>query len=135
MSYTDSGTMIVKTYTAGGALPVAKSVVRIRGGEEENRFVEFTLMTDVDGLTPKINLPAPQKNSSLSPNPKEAPYAQYDIEISADGYYPKTITGVALFSDTDTFLPVNMFPVAIYKNGVDFPEGSLNTTVNENPYL
>ena len=135
MSYSNTGTLIVKAYTAGGALPVPKTVVRISGGDEENRFVEFSLLTDIDGLTPRISLPSPLKSASLSPNPQEAPYAQYNIEVSADGYYPKRITNVALFSGTDTFQSVNMIPIAVYENGVDFPKDTLNTTVEENPFL
>ena len=135
MSYTDSGTFIVKAYTAGGALPVPKSVVRISGADENNGFIEFSLITDVDGLTPRITLPAPQKGDSLTPNPKEFPYSKYNIEISAEGYYPKRINNVAVFAGTDTFLPINMVPLAIYERGVDFPADTLNTTVNENPFL
>ena len=135
MSYSDTGTLIVKTYTAGGALPVSDSVVRISGADEENRFVEFSLLTDNDGLTPRITLPSPKKSTSLSPSPSEFPYAKYNVEVSADGYYPKKINDVVLFSGTDTFQPVNMVPLAIYQNGVDFPKNTLDITVEENPFL
>ena len=135
MSYNDSGTFIVKAYTAGGALPVPNSVVRVSGADEENAFIEFSLITDVDGMTPRITLPAPAKSDSLTPSPKEIPYSKYNVEITAQGYYPKKINNVALFSGTDTFLPINMVPLAIYEKGVDFPADTLNTTVNENPFL
>ena len=101
MQYTDTGTMIVKAYTAGGALPVPSTVVRISGVDEENRFVEFSLLTDEDGITPRITLPSPKKSNSLAPSPSEAAYALYNVEVSRDGYYPKKITNVALFSGTD----------------------------------
>ena len=79
MPYTDSGTMIIKTYTAGGALPVPKTVVRITGVDEDNKFVEYTLLTDVDGITPRIPLPSPSKSYSLAPSPSEIPYSLYNI--------------------------------------------------------
>ena len=135
MPYSDTGTLIIKTSTAGNALPVAKTVVRISGGDEENRFVEFTFLTDADGLTPRITLPSPPRSASLSPSPSEFPYAQYNIEISAEGYYPKRINNVALFSGTNSFQPVNMIPIAVYENGVDYPRDTLDSTVEENPYL
>ena len=135
MKYTDTGTLIVRTYTAGGALPVTNSIIRITGVDEENRLTEYSLTTDKDGLTEKINLPAPPKSASLSPNETEFPYAQYTIEISADGYYPKLINNLAIFSGTQTFQPVNMIPLAIYERGVDFPKDTLTTTVEENPFL
>lgn len=135
MPYNDTGTITVKAYTAGGALPVAKTVVRISGADDENKFVEYSLLTDADGITPKITLPAPNKSESLSPGAKEFPYALYDIQVTADGYYQKRINNVALFSGIDTFQPVNMIPISVYESGVDFPQDTLNSTVYENPYL
>lgn len=135
MQYTDTGTLIVRTYTAGGALPVPNSIVRIFGADEENRLIEYSLVTDRDGLTEKIILPTPPKNASLSPEEKEIPYAQYTIEVSAEGYYPKIINNLAIFSGTQTFQPVNMIPIAVYERGVEFPKDTLSTTVEENPFL
>ena len=135
MPYTDFGTMIVRTFTAGGALPVTESVIRISGADEENRFVEFTVITDVDGITPRITLPSPPRSLSLSPDPSAAPYAQYNVEVTKDGYYTKRINNVALFSGTDTFQPINMIPIAVYENGVEYPRDTLDSTVIENPFL
>lgn len=135
MKYTDTGTLTVRTYTAGGALPVTSSIIRIIGADEENRLIEYSLIADKDGLTEKINLPTPPKSYSLSPGETEFPYAQYSLEISAEGYYPKIINNLAIFSGTQTFQPVNMIPVAVYEKGVDFPKGTLTTTVEENPFL
>ena len=135
MAYNDTGTIIVKAYTAGGALPVAKTIVKISGADEENRFIEYSVLTDVDGISPKITLPTPKKSDSLSPGATDFPYALYDIEVTADGYYPKRINNVALFSGIDTFQPINMIPISVYENGVDFPEDTLNSTIYENPYL
>lgn len=135
MNYTDSGTLTVKTYTAGGALPVAESVVRVIGVDTANEFIEFSVITDRDGITPKLVLSAPSKSESLSPAPSQIPYAQYNIEITADGFYPKRIENVALFSGVDTYQSVNMIPLAVYEKGVEFPRDTLTTTVEENPYL
>lgn len=135
MQYTDTGSLIVKTYTAGGALPVTNSVIRIFGADEENRLIEYSLITDRDGLTERIELPTPPKSTSLTPNQTEFPYAQYTLEISAEGFYPKIINNLVLFSGIQTFQPVNMIPVAVYERGVDFPKNTLSTTVEENPFL
>ena len=135
MQYTDTGTLIVKTYTAGGALPVENSVIRIFGVDEENGLTEYSLTTDRDGLTERISLPAPPRSISLTPEQTEFPYAQYTVEISADGYYPKIINNLAIFSGTQAFQPVNMIPIAVYERGVDVPKDTLSTTVEENPYL
>ena len=105
------------------------------GIDEENRSAEFSFITDRDGLTEKIFLPAPPKSSSLAPEQTKLPYAQYTLEISADGYYPKIINNLVIFSETQTFQPVNMIPLAVYERGVDFPKSTLSTTIEENPFL
>lgn len=134
MQYNESGTISIRVFTAGGALPIAETVVRITGIDEENRFVEYSILTDVDGLTNKIPLPTPARSFSLSPYSPEVPYANYDIEIVADGYYPKTIHNVAIFSGINAIQEVNMIPSGISQNPL-YPTNNLNTTVYENPNL
>ncbi|MBQ8689131.1 MAG: hypothetical protein IJ515_02060 [Clostridia bacterium] len=135
MQYNDNGTMSVRTYTAGGALPVKNSVIKIIGADENNRFIEFSFLTDEDGVTNTLILPAPSKSYSLAPGALEVPYAVYDIEASADGYYTKRINNVAIFSGTNTSLPINMIPLSIAGKDAAYPRGNLDATVNENEML
>ena len=135
MKYTDSGTLTVRTYTAGGALPVENTVVRVSGVDENNRFVEFSVLTDADGITQKITLPSPSISYSLSPSAQEIPYAVYDVEVSHDGYYTKTIKNVAIFSGTNSNQPINMIPISVTNGGADYPRGNLNALITENEML
>lgn len=134
MIFDESGTLAVRTYTAGGALPIKNSTVRIQGVDEENRFVEYTLTTDVDGLTEIIALPAPARTYSLAPNSAEIPYASYNVEVSADGYYTKRISDIAIFSGVGSFQPISMIPLPV-RSDVPYPRGNLDATVVENEYL
>ena len=134
MKFNESGTLAIRTYTAGGALPIAGSVVRIRGSNEANRFVEYTLITDNDGITKIIALPSPGKAYSMAPGAQEAPYASYDVEVSADGYYTKRISDVAIFSGIDSIVPISMIPLPV-RGGVSYPIGNLDATVIENENL
>ena len=135
MEYTDNGTINVRTYTAGGALPIKNSVIKIIGADENNRFIEFSYLTDVDGITEALILPAPPKSYSLAPGALEVPYAVYDIEASADGYYTKRINNVAVFSGTNASLPINMIPISIAGDDSAYPRGNLDATVRENEML
>ena len=135
MQYDDNGRLTVRTYTAGGALPVPKATVRITGTGEENRFIEYTLLTDVDGITETISLPTPSLIYSTSPNSAEIPYATYELELSADGYYTKRIHDVAIFSGTNSMQSVNMIPLPTRNSNTTFPRGNLDATVIENGYL
>lgn len=106
----DYGTLSVRSYTAGGALPVADALVNVVGAEEDNRFVSYSVITDVDGATPVLKLPAPSKEFSMTPTPSSTPYSMYDIEILAEGYLPKQISGVPVFQGVYSLLPVSMLP-------------------------
>lgn len=106
----DYGTLSVRTYTAGGALPVSDALVNVKGTDENNRFVSYSLFTDVDGATPVLKLPAPSKELSMTPTPDSEPYSMYDVEILAEGYLPKRINGVPVFPGVYSLLPVSMLP-------------------------
>lgn len=134
MTFDESGTLAIRTYTAGGALPIRGSVVRIRGANEENRFVEYSLITDLDGITEIITLPSPARRYSLSPNAAEIPYASYDIEVSAEGYYTKRISDIAIFSGINSVQPISMIPLPV-RGDVSYPIGNLDATVVENEKL
>ncbi len=130
----DYGMLTVRAYTAGGGLPVENVKVIIRGAEDSNSEVYFELMTDEDGNTPTVNLPAPKKNYSLAPSPTALPYALYDMEIEKEGYYSKKIYGLTVFSGINSLQLVNMIPLS--EGGTsDFPRGSLNTVIPENTHL
>lgn len=135
MEYTESGKLTVRTYTASGALPVVGSVIHITGVDENNRYINYSIITDVDGVSVIGALPAPDRAYSLSPGSAEVPYAVYDIEASADGYYSKKIKDVAIFSGEDAVLPINMIPISLNNGGSMYPIGTLDTLVSENEML
>ncbi len=129
-----SGTLTVRAYTAGGALPVEGAVVRIFGVSEDNRLAVFSGVTDRDGLTEKFTLPAPSVSLSMSPDPSELPYSVYDLEVSAPGYYTKRINGLTVFSGINSVQLINMIPGS--GNMVeDYPRGNINYIIPENTDL
>ena len=135
MDYKSYGTLNVRTSVASGALPVPKTVIRIFGADENNRYVEYSILTDVDGASDRIILPAPEKNFSTAPYSPESPYALYDVEASAEGYYTKRIKDIAIFADTNTTQSINMIPISINDSGAFYPKGNLDATVKENEFL
>ena len=129
-----NGTLRVRTYTAGGALPVEGAVVRVTGASEDNRLIAYSTITDRDGLGELFTLPAPEVNYSLAPNPKELPYSLYDLEVSKDGYYTKKIRGMTVFSGINSIQLVNMIPGS--GNMIeDYPRGNINYIIPENTNL
>ena len=133
--YTESGKMTVRAYTASGALPVGGTVIRVIGVDENNRYINYSIITDEDGVSIIRELPTPDKALSLSPDARSTPYAVYDVEASAPGYYTKRIYNVAVFSGEDAILPINMIPISINGDGEMYPRDTLDTTVSENELL
>ncbi len=125
------GTLRVRAYTAGGALPVAGAIVRIIGASEDNKSVSFTSVTDRDGLSELFTLPAPDRDLSLAPSPEELPYSLYDLEISAEGYITKHILGLTVFSGINSIQLVSMIP-GLGRTVEDYPRGSINYIIPEN---
>ena len=126
-----SGSLRIRTYTAGGAIPVKGATVRITGAEEANRSVSYSLVTDRNGQTKVVTLPAPSVDYSLSPNPAELPYSVYDLVITAPGYLTKRINGLTVFSGVNSVQLINMIPGT--GNAYDeYPRGNTNSTIPEN---
>ena len=128
-----NGKLTVRTLTAGGALPVKGSIVRILGADEENRDVAYSLLTDNDGITQTVVLPTPDVSYSLNPAPAEAPYSSYNIEISAPGYFSRKIYGVSVFSGVDSVQQIFMIPESAYDPS--YPIGSINAIIPPNERL
>ncbi|MBO7196881.1 MAG: carboxypeptidase regulatory-like domain-containing protein [Clostridia bacterium] len=128
------GTLRVRAYTAGGALPVEGAVVRVLGAGEDNRLVSFSSLTDRDGLSDRFMLPAPPVEYSLTPSPAELPYSVYDIEISKRGYLTKRIRGLTVFSGINSIQLIDMIPGS--GNVIqDYPRGNINYIIPENQDL
>ena len=89
---TGTGSLVVKVSTARGAIPLEGARVNIRGTDGQSSDVIYSLMTNRDGLTELVTLPAPARGLSESPgNP--TPYALYDLDIFKEGYIDLTEIG------------------------------------------
>jgi len=108
----DFGGLTVRVQTAG-AYPIEDAIVRVRGAQEGNSEIIFSLVTDNDGLTEKIRLPTPSPELSKYPDSKEDPYSLYDVEIAADGYAPKNLYGLTVFPEIDSLQIVGLIPEQI----------------------
>jgi len=129
------GTLSVRAYTASEALPVGGALVEISGTEESNRDLYYSVITDRDGKTEDILLPAPVRSLSLAPGTIEVPYSVYDMEVSAPGYYTKNIYGLTVFSGVTSMQLVNMIPLSETNPEKNAPEGNLDTTIPPNESL
>ncbi len=103
------GYLIVKVSTARGAIPLEGATVNIRGGDQNNSGVLFSLRTDRDGQTERITLPTPPRSASESPG-NTTPYATYHIDVFRDGYIPLAFHNVPIFPSIVSIQPAVMIP-------------------------
>ena len=105
------GSLMIWVTSSVGFFPVVGAAVTISDSASPEQILE-TLTTDESGQTTSVLLPAPDPAYSQSPsNPR--PYADYIIEVQADGYEPVRINGAEILPDASSILPVSMTPAAV----------------------
>ncbi len=75
--------------------PVANARVTISSVATPNDVIE-ELTTDISGLTPEVELPAPSVDYSLEPSTQQ-PYSEYTLNITAPDFTPVTIQNAEIF--------------------------------------
>ena len=107
-----SGALRIRATTARGALPVPGAQVRVSRMDENGASdgVIASGKTDSSGLTEIFILPAPPKENSEAPD-NPTPYSQYNVEITADGYYPVESFGVPIFPGILSTQPADLVPI------------------------
>ena len=132
---TANGHLIVKVSTASGAIPIENASVIVRGVEEESKSVLISLLTDRNGLTPKVSLPAPERELSEAPNPSSKPSSSYNIDVYKDGYYPQHYSGVPIFEGVTAVQNARIIPISEFDARDPFYTTEQSFEEYENPDL
>ena len=131
MENADYAELSIRAFSASEALPIENAIVKINGASETNSDVSFSLITDEDGVTPGVMLPAPSASYSLEPQSTTAAYGIYDVEVRADGYYTKRLYNIPVFSGVSAVLPVNMIAFLPTDEGGRYPRGNINALLDD----
>lgn len=104
-----TGNLTLFVTSSTGFIPIknARITVSVTGQPDS---VITTLETNESGQTAPTPLPAPALELSLSPS-DIMPYAEYTLEVTADGYEPVSISGTEVLPDVTAIQPVEMIPV------------------------
>ena len=130
-----NGYLIVKVSTASGAIPIEKASVIIQGKDENNQNILFSLLTDRDGLTPKITLPAPSNELSQTPSPSSKPYTVYNIDVFKQGYYPQHYNGVPIFPNVTAVQNAHIIPISEFDAQNPYTNDGEIFDEYENPFI
>lgn len=110
----DTGTLQVNVTANTGFRPVENAQIRISyTGAPDSTLEEVE--TNSSGQTEALTFSTPPLEYSMQPS-EEQPYSEYTAQISADGFQPVTISGIALFTGKLTLLPVRLTPVGQTQN-------------------
>lgn len=103
------GKLQIQVITIIGSRPVENASVRVYiSGEPEQTLYELT--TNSSGLTDELELETPDITYSTSPSEPQ-PYAEYTVDVTAEGYEPAEVASTELLPDATAFLVVRMTPL------------------------
>lgn len=119
-----SGQIVVQARTASGTQPVPEATVIIyKNRNGKNEVVSFSL-TNEDGTTPTLSLPAPKKADAQAPS-ASLPFSDYNIAVRHPMFYTAILNNVQVFGDELTIQAVELIPLPEFVN-----EQDISKTVN-----
>ena len=112
---TDKGKLIVQASTNERGRPVAGANVRVyqKDAQGDEKLIEQAV-TDNSGLCPEFELNAPPLDYSLTPG-SPMPYAQYNVEIEADGFETLVINDIQVLPDVVAIQNSMMFGLSGFR--------------------
>lgn len=118
----ESGTLKVETFASDRAFGVGSARVMVFLELPSGNVAVFDGITDIDGVSDTIRLPAPPRSLSQSPqtgeNPR-LPYSVYSVYVEHPSYVRAVFTNVPVFSGVESVQPVRMLAKAA---GLQEPE-------------
>lgn len=118
----ESGSMRVEAYSGDRAFGIGSARVMVFVELPSGNVAVFDGLTDNDGNTVSIKLPAPPRELSQTPqtgkNPR-LPYAVYSVYVEHPGFVRAVYTNVPVFSGIESIQPVRMLAKT---EGVNEPE-------------
>lgn len=119
-----SGKIVVQARTASGTQPVPEAAVIIYKNRDGNNEVVSFSLTNQDGTTPTLSLPAPKRADAQTPS-DSLPFADYNIAVRHPMFYTAILNNVQVFGDELTIQAVELIPLPEFVN-----EQDITRTVN-----
>ena len=107
----DLASLQIHAYTAREALPVEGAVVTITSNAPtDGKKLQYVMVTDRNGFTPPVIVPATNRNLTLAPSATEILIITYDILVSAPGFFRVRNQNVPVYRGIAAVQPVEMIP-------------------------
>ncbi|MDD6221031.1 MAG: hypothetical protein PUB85_08620 [Clostridia bacterium] len=105
------GFLRVETLSSNGLYPVGNSRVVVCKKLNGDNYCIYDRMTDASGIVDNLELPAPDKNLSMSPERNGMiPYATYDVYVEHPNFVKTIFENVPIFDGITSIQSVDMVP-------------------------
>lgn len=118
----ESGTLRVETFASDRAFGVGSARVMIFLPLASGNVTVFDGITNIDGISDNVRLPAPSREIGLSPQEGTntvLPYAVYTVYVEHPNYVRAIFSSVPVFSGIESVQPVRMLAKS---DGMSEPE-------------
>lgn len=112
------GRLVVAVTAAQGTIPLSDALVTVSAQTPDGPVLYRAVHTDTSGRTPVLELPAPTKSDSLSPD-QPTPYLNYTVQVALPGYRSAEVRDISIFPGIASTLPVQLVPASA---GGDAPD-------------
>ncbi len=117
------GYLSIEARAADQGIPVeGAKVYMIPAGQQSkvsDTFYSNILLTDSSGNTSFVRFETPDTSLTDNINNTLPPYSLVDVYVTADGFFPTRVTGVQIYGDTQSVLPIALIPVSGSYTGTD----------------
>lgn len=107
---TDTGYLVIQTFTARQALPVAGAHVTVSRQNGDGEDLYKIAVTDMNGRTQVMALPAASRELSQQPGVNN-PFTTYIIRVNAAGFVPVRDFRVPVYGGVTAIQPTELIPL------------------------
>lgn len=104
-----TGYIQVRAYTSTAQYPLKDVAITVTS--KDGTAIAMRL-TNRNGQIIPIEIPVPDREESLSPDPSEIPFASVNLFAHLHGYEQVESKNLQVFADTTTFQNLEMIPLA-----------------------
>ena len=119
-----TGYITVHAYTSYALLPLQNVAIAVTA--PDGTAIAMRL-TDRNGLISPLEIPVPDREESLQPDPPERPIAIVNLYARKQGYEQVESENLQVFADTTTYQNLEMIPLA------EFPQNWDQTVIYNTP--
>ena len=119
-----TGFIQLRAYTSTAQFPLENVAITLTASDGTAIAMR---LTDRNGLITPMEIPVPDRQESLQPDPAERPFATVNLYARKQGYEQVEAENLQVFADTTTYQNLEMIPLA------EMPEAWDKTVIYNTP--